>query len=688
MSNLIHKISRIKKQLFVLAGVGLASLFLFVSPSSAAVLSVSPSTGSFVVGSTFTVSVLLNSENQSVNTVSVNLLFPSDRLQLVSPSTGNSIISLWTALPYVDNQEGKISMQGGIPNGIQVSNGLVTSLVFRVKAVGGGYLKFADSSRVLLNDGQGTEVLRQLNNAVFSLTLPPPAGPIVASPTHPDQATWYSQRDVLLNWTTPDQVDAYSYILNDQPIDYPDDIPEGLKNLVQYYGLSDGIHYFHVKALHNNAWGGTTHFAIKIDTTPPAKFITLITPNSRTTQAQPVILFSTTDALSGMDHYELRLIPLRLDEPNGQDGNKSSGALFIEASSPYIPSPLKRGSYDVVVRAYDAAANFQEVTSHLAVVSPMFQYVGSDGLYLAGGKIAWPIVLLLLILILLILTALATKVRKWHTSVHDKREKKELPSQIKDQLQELKKYRSKYGMLALLLIITGLTIFAAPPAHAASITVSPPVVTTISKDITNNEIFYLGGKNDSPSSTVVIYIQNLETGETISETAQADLSGQWFYRHDGFLYSGNYRLWVQTKVGDSLSPPSPEQVVHVRTDAIQVGVSRISFEALYLILIILALITILALSLYVVFHIYHGRRKHRLLQKEIREAQESVKRGFAILRHDVQSELEIIRKAKLAKDISAEESIREEQLLKDLQSMEAYIGKEIWDVEKTELASN
>ncbi|MDZ4229681.1 MAG: hypothetical protein U1C53_00935, partial [Candidatus Veblenbacteria bacterium] len=68
----------------------------------------------------------------------------------------------------------------------------------------------------------------------------------------------------------------------------------------------------------------------------------------------------------------------------------------------------------------------------------------------------------------------------------------------------------------------------------------------------------------------------------------------------------------------------------------------------------------------------------------IREAEESVRRGFAVLKRDIQAELNVVRKAKLSKQLSAEEHAREAELMKDLDWVEKYIGKEVWDVEQAE----
>src|SRR5690348_10325380 len=81
----------------LITGLGLLlSLLPLPAAAANAVLSLSPSTGSFVVNSTFDVSIYLNTQGQSVNTIQLDLKFPPDKLQLVSSSTGSSIIGLWT----------------------------------------------------------------------------------------------------------------------------------------------------------------------------------------------------------------------------------------------------------------------------------------------------------------------------------------------------------------------------------------------------------------------------------------------------------------------------------------------------------------------------------------------------------------------------------------------------------------
>jgi uncharacterized membrane protein YhaH (DUF805 family) len=660
-----------------------AGVFVFFAISvpwvgHAAFLSLEPPSGAFVVGSTFDVPIFLNTEGKSINALDVLLEFPPALLQLVSPSTGNSVVGIWTSQPRFNNQAGTVHLQGGIPGGITVSRGLLANLTFRVKAVGSAIVKFSPSSKVLLNDGKGTDDLRQVSNGVYRLVLPPPLGPTVVSETHPDQSRWYPNATVLLNWASEEGADNYSFILSGEPFDVPDDTPEGKRNSVVYKNLSDGKHYFHIKSFKSGAWGGVTHFSIKVDTSPPAQFPIEIVPGARTTRRQPVVQFSTTDLLSGVDHYELKIIPL---QPVAH-GSEEDQLLFFEAQSPFVLQPLQDGSYDVIVRAYDVSGNFYEATQRLKVVPAIFQFIKDEGIQFRSALlIPWRIVWIAFAALILLLGTIAWGVKRWHDRIAQTSAGKKLPDSVQKQLEELKRYKERYKMFIALLCVGALALSAnVAAAQGVTSVSSPPLVTSVSRSISNQEIFYMGGESDLSDASVIIYIQNVVTGETSSVTTPTGRRGEWFYRHSAFLPAGEYILWAQSRVGDFISPPSPQFRITVQKTAFQVGTSRISYEALYLGIIVLLAGIVVVLIVAIVRHLSRARRVHRILRKEIQEAEASVRSGFAILRRDIAAELATIQKAKLSQMLSAEEKMREEQLMKDLEWVENNIGKEVLDI--------
>jgi hypothetical protein len=681
-------------------GVLAACLFIILptKADAAASLYVAPPSGTFILGNTFTVSLYVNTGGQSINAVEANLSFPPDKLQVVSPTTGKSFIQVWVSQPTYSNENGTLKFQGTIPTpGINTDAGLVSTVTFRVKTPGTATVRFLDSSRVLLNDGRGTDVLGQKTDGIYYLTLPPPQGPVLTSRTNPDQEKWYNDNSVVFEWAAPLDIGGYSYILDQNPVSEPDDISEGVKTRVVYNNLPDRTFYFHIKALRQGAWGGVTDYVVHIDRTPPAAFQINFSPGRETSNHRPIIDFRTTDETSGVDHYELKIIPL--DPPLALAGQNTT-PFFIEVGPPYSRN-LDDGRYDIVVRAYDEADNYYQAESRLTVTEPLFEIVSGAGVRIGGVyTLGWPYVGILSLILLAVLAYLTRLAWKWHSEVeeHLGRGAHEHPA-VSGKWQALKEKLKEYGsslhggaggkgLTVLLIVFAAWALWFAPcPAlanPADNVPLEPPVVTLFPKSISNDEILYIGGRAGAPQAQVLIYLQQTETGTTLSETAVTDKTGAWFYSLPQFLDAGHYIVWTQLKVAEQTSPPSARMDLVVAETAIQIGSYRLSYQDFYFILLLVFAVAFLALLSFFLYHTYHFRTKTRRLNEMIKEAEESVRRGFSVLRHDIELELNLIRKAKLSKELSVEEKLREEKLLKDLDVVSNYIGREVWKVEEAE----
>ena len=113
----------------------------------------------YAKGDTFIENVILDTESEVINSVEVEISYPSEILEVKEISTGNSILDLWVSAPEVKGNT--IYFSGGAPNGYEGKDGKLVSIIFLVKKEGVSKeslkIKFLDSSRVLLNDGKGTE---------------------------------------------------------------------------------------------------------------------------------------------------------------------------------------------------------------------------------------------------------------------------------------------------------------------------------------------------------------------------------------------------------------------------------------------------------------------------------------------------------------------------------------------------
>ncbi len=373
-----------KVKIFVIASILLALFGIGMVPKqvSAATLSLRPGSGNFLVGGTFDLSVILDTKGESVNTIETELLFPHDKIQLQNNSIGKSIVQFWPTVPEFSNEKGRVYFAGAIPSpGINISDGVVLTLTFRVVSLGDGEIKFGDKTSVLANDGNGTNILNQKPSAFFKFSLPPPQGPEISSPTHPDQEKWYNDNSPLFIWSKGDFSEGYSYEINQDPASSPDTVIDGTDATASFQNLSNGIWYFHLREKAGGVWGGTSHYEVKIDNQQPAAFNINISPSARTTNRSPVIRFFTTDAFSGLDYYQIKIVPLSAGE--------GEQVLFFEASSPYQAINLKQGRYQVVVRAIDKAKNVRDETITLDIVGPFSRFFSPEGIDLVFVFIPW-----------------------------------------------------------------------------------------------------------------------------------------------------------------------------------------------------------------------------------------------------------------------------------------------------------
>ncbi|MCP4592137.1 MAG: hypothetical protein GY842_15490, partial [bacterium] len=135
-------------------------------------------------------------------------------------------------------------------------------------------------------DGETYDVLSQATDnadnvetspgsSTFNYSASGPGAPEISSSTHPDEDTWYNNDAPAFEWSTPPSgsgISGYSYVLDQLSDTEPDLSADTPGNSRSYINVTDGVWYFHVRALDNAGnWGPPDHFQVNIDTTnPPA----------------------------------------------------------------------------------------------------------------------------------------------------------------------------------------------------------------------------------------------------------------------------------------------------------------------------------------------------------------------------------------------------------------------------------
>ena len=396
-----------------------------LAEGESASLYLSPYQGTFFIGTTFDISVFVNTEGNSINAVQVDLEFSPDLLQVTSPTAGSSFISVWADQPFYSNKQGIISFKGGVPSpGIKTSAGLVSTISFRVKAPGIATISFSDSSKVLLADGKGTNILKNTAIGNYTLIISPPEGPELFSPTHPSLTTWYKNNNPSFFWHTEPGVTDFSYSLDQDPQGIPDNISEGEENSVTFNDVKNGIWYFHIKAKKGGVFGGTTHYPLHIDTVSPQEFKIDIETIGGVTGSRFFAYFSTDDLLSGIDYYEVSIVDL-------SDSASEANPFFIEVVSPHRIPFEKAGKYAIIAMAYDKAGNYTEAKTTLNIVNS-FIFYDSKGLRIKDLFFPWWLAYIILLIGVVLGILIYQRKQKKNLAVRLRKEVKQAEKEIED----------------------------------------------------------------------------------------------------------------------------------------------------------------------------------------------------------------------------------------------------------------
>lgn len=322
--------------------------FSNVEAASTARLYFLPKSGEFEIGKVFQVRFAVDTGGTAINLVEANISF-SENLEVTSFSKEGTIISLWFNEPKFSNTERTISFVGGIPNPGFSGIGRLLIINLKTKKAGSAWLKVS-SAQVLANDGFGTNILKESDSANFTLfesKLPKLTSQKIEifSPTHPNPTKWYKERDIILSWAWQPNIVGYSYLLDRESTTIPDDIIDDLATSVAYSNVAEGIWYFHLKAKTGTGWSDTSHFRIRIDSTPPSVLKVYSEQGEITFNSSPTLRFETKDELSGIDYFAIKI--------NEND--------FIKVKENFYQLPKQKpGDCRLTVRAYDFADNFLE----------------------------------------------------------------------------------------------------------------------------------------------------------------------------------------------------------------------------------------------------------------------------------------------------------------------------------------
>lgn len=151
---------------------GESKAFLALGFSSPKTVSfIIPTKGQYRLGEVFPMKIDIAGVKGPVNSIQADLSFDPNKLEAVNVSTKESFASIFIQ-KEINNEAGFVRLTGGLPNpGFFADHGVFGTVYFKGKNPGVVKIEFLPTSLVLENNGQGTNVLKDLA-AVSYLILP------------------------------------------------------------------------------------------------------------------------------------------------------------------------------------------------------------------------------------------------------------------------------------------------------------------------------------------------------------------------------------------------------------------------------------------------------------------------------------------------------------------------------------
>jgi hypothetical protein len=348
---------------FLMVGVFPARVFA----AGEATFSITPPRLTVTEGEVFTMQVMVDPNQESLDTVRLFLDFSSNIVR-IDEAVLNGDFGRSSPGNSIDNEQGSFSYGGFTLEGPVTESGPFLLLTLTAQSAGEANLTVLDTSRLIR---AGEERANARGHESASVTVDPAASPVpeervetvvteegasqeqvfqtlagieVTSATHPDPDSWWPSTKVQMNWKPATGVTVNRYFLSfdNDPVKEPTESVGSDQTTTVQEAEKEGIWYFHLAAeLTDGSRTPTLHRSVKIDATPPNTIVPDLSERRLTEGGSIKVTFGTTDDLSGVDHYELSV-------------NKQG---FTPAESPVTMPDLEAGDYFVEVKAMDRAGN-------------------------------------------------------------------------------------------------------------------------------------------------------------------------------------------------------------------------------------------------------------------------------------------------------------------------------------------
>lgn len=393
------------------------------------------------------------------------------------------------------------------------------------------------------------------------------------------------------------------------------------------------------------------------DTTPPHDLFLSFGEQTLASTGRTVV-FGGADE-SGVVRFELKVIPLDQRVQIEQDLRY----VARQVESPYLVPELPEGTYDLLLRAYDAEGNFNEVTQRMNIVHGPFGVTSWGEGVLESGYVGWSALLAMFFVISDILAILLLRSRKRFAFA-----KNLVRDGLDPSLEKIRALINEVSMrnkipLATFACLIGVATLLIPGVGKAN-SFTAPEVTTYPRALSDTQFPYLGGVGADKNAQIYIEITTLQGDPIERVTITPDQRGFWFTQLDHQLRDDVVVVARQVKDGE-FSVPSPQIVLEVDQTSLSVfGVPVSYLVLLRLLVLVMGLITLLLFLAYMV-SVIRERHAFSVLRTHEFHAKKELEHQLVLLRSKLaergaEREVRKISQTLLPDDVGADELLKTE----------------------------
>lgn len=328
-------------------------------------LAFEPSFDTFARSDSHRIAIRVRTGGEAINVAGVIIQYDPKMIEVEEIITENSFCSPSLFIEKsIDNEKGEVNISCGLPSpGFSGIEGTVSELIIRIKEDGNFSLYFGQDTKILANDGFGTDVLRLATDGSYESvnSIWPKEGEyqnrlLVFSSSHPNSEKWYNDKNIFLSWVDfskcPNNC-KYSYLFDGNAGSVPagENITEN--RYVNLYAEKEGIGYFHIAPYENGVFGAVKHYRVMIDTTPPLPPVGKVSETKIKKGDIVRITFESQDEISGIQ--------------SSFYVNFGSG-LYLPVFSPLYLSFIEKGNHVITGRVFDKAGNYSDKSVNIEVM--------------------------------------------------------------------------------------------------------------------------------------------------------------------------------------------------------------------------------------------------------------------------------------------------------------------------------